>query len=148
MAKRIGLLLGLSAVLFLNAGAAMAEAVLTPKETYLKYKTALSAAQKIEDVSSFMCKKVNDEIKETPADMKPMMFGLIKETAPKTVQIVSEEVKADTATLQLTAKTEPAMQDGNKVKEDTKGKVTFVKEGGIWKIDKESWESKVQVGGQ
>ena len=147
MTRKFGFLFGLSmSVLFLNAAGVQAEA-LTPKETYLKYRAALPAAQKIEDVSSFMCKRVNEEIKGTPADMKPMMFGFIKETAPKTVQILSEEVKGDNATLVLTGKSEPEVQNGNKVKEDTKGKVTFLKEDGVWKIDKESWDSKVKVGG-
>lgn len=80
---------------------------LSPKEAYLKYKTALSSASKIEDLSTMLSKKVNEEVKNTPPDMKPMMFGLMKESSPHAVQVLTEEVKGDKATLTLTGKTEP-----------------------------------------
>lgn len=118
-----------------------------PKEVYLKYKTAMDSASKIEDLSQFLAKHVNDEIAKTPADMKPMMFGFMKESAPHAVQIISETVDGNSATLTLTGKTEPDKINGEKVKEQTKGSCKLVKEAGAWKIDKESWDSKVEIGG-
>ncbi len=120
---------------------------LGPKETYQKYKVALDAASKIEDLSQFLAKHVNDEIAKTPADMKPMMFGFMKETAPHAVQILKETVNGNEAVLTLSAKTEPDKINGEKVKEQTTGTCKLLKESGSWKIDKESWNSKVEIGG-
>lgn len=140
--------ISVSVLALMSASEALAADALSPKETYLKYRSALPAANKIEDVSSFMCKKVNDDIAHTPAEMKPMMFGFMKETSPKAVQVVSEEVKGETATVLLEGKSAPEAKDGNAVKEECKGKVTFVREGGIWKIEKESWDIKSKIGGE
>ena len=121
-------------------GPALADS-LSPKDSYLKYRTALAGAHKIEDLQSMLCKTVNEDIAHTPAPMKPMMFDLMKTTAPLSVQVVSEAVSGDNATLTLSGKSEPA---GSKVKEQTSGKVTLVKENGTWKIKKESWNSKIE----
>lgn len=118
----------------------------SPKETYFKYRAALSAASKIDDVSSFLCKRVNEEIQKTPAPMKPMMFGLMKEITPKKVDVVSDVVNGDNATLTLTGKDELLAKVDPNAKEVSKGTVTLVKENGIWKIDKESWETKIKSG--
>jgi hypothetical protein len=116
----------------------------SPTDTYLKYRAALVGAKKIEDVQSMLCKAVNEKIDHTPADMKPMMFELVKITAPLSVQVLSEAVNGDNATLIISGKTEPA---GANVSEKTSGKVTLKKETGIWKIDKEAWDSKIEAGG-
>lgn len=118
---------------------------LSPKDTYLQYRAALVKAAKIEDLQTMLCKKVNEDIAHTPPDMKPMMFDLMKATAPTSVQVVSEVVDGDNATLTLAGRTEPA---GPSVSEQTSGKVRLVRESGIWKILKESWNSKIEVGGK
>jgi hypothetical protein len=142
MTKRQGLFLGISASLLscvVTVGAAMA-ADLSPKETYLKYRPALEKAKKIEDVSSFLCKKVNEEIAHTPAEMRPMMFDMMKAFQPSDVKIVTEDLKGDTA--MLTMKCDKT--DKN-TKETGTGTCTFVKEDGVWKINKEQWNSKVET---
>lgn len=115
---------------------------LSPTQAYLKYRTAFATADKVEALQPMFCKKVNEEIDQTPPDMKPQMFGFMKATAPATVQVLSEAVDGDTATLKLSGKTEPS---GPNVSEHTVGKVTLVKEGGAWKIGKEAWDSKVEM---
>ncbi|HEY9787685.1 MAG TPA: hypothetical protein V6D17_20015 [Candidatus Obscuribacterales bacterium] len=130
-----------SAALFTSVCVAQAEDN-TPKETYLHYRTALLSAKSIDDVRSMLSKRTNDEIESTPKEMKSMMFDVIKAMAPKTVQVLAEEVNADNATLTLTAKTEP---DNAKVTEKTTGTVTLVKEGGSWKIDREKWNTKIEA---
>jgi hypothetical protein len=124
------------------AGSPVLADSLSPKETYLKYRATLAAADKVEAIQPMCCKKVNEEIDQTPADMKPKMFEFIKATAPLSVEVLSEAVDGDTATLNLSGKTEPAASN---VSERTLGKVTLVKEDGMWKIGKESWNSKVEV---
>ena len=114
----------------------------SPKETYLKYRDALASANKVEDLTSYMCKKVIDDINHTPTDMKPMMFGLMKETAPKQVKVLSEEIKGDNATLALTSTGDTVSKNSS---ETSKGSVTFVKENDEWKINKESWNIKIET---
>ena len=134
---------------FFLLGYALAAAIpafadgLSATDFYMKYRTALAGASKIEQLQSMLCKKANEEIDGTPAGMKPMLFGLMKAMGPKSVQVLSEEVTSDTATLILSGKTEPATANAN---EKTSGKVTLVKEDGAWKIGKEFWDSKIQVG--
>jgi hypothetical protein len=53
-------------------------------------------------------------------------------------------VTGDKAVLTLTGKSEP---DNSTAKEKTTGTVTLVKEGGAWKIDKEAWDSKIEMDG-
>ncbi len=123
--------------------AAQAES-LSPKDSYLKYKTALIAANKIEDLSSFYCKQVNEEIKHTPAEMKPMMFSLMKETSPQQVTIKSEDINGDSAKLSLVSAPADAKASPNVI-ESTTGSVSFLREDGEWKIKKESWNSKIEA---
>ena len=135
-------ILGLSCILAVSA--ALADS-LAPEDTYIKYRAALADAKKIEDLQSMLCRDVNEKIEQTPPDMRPMMFGLLKDLTPKDVQVLSETVNGNGATLVLSGKTEPA---GSGVSEKTTGKVTLVKEDGIWKIDKEAWNSKIEIGGK
>jgi len=125
------------------AGPAFADP-LSPKATFEKYRAALLQAGKIEDLQSMFSKKVNEEINNTPAEVRPAMFDLVKTMEPHSVEVLSEEVTGDNATLALSGKTEPA---DSKFKEHTSGKVTLVKEDGVWKIVKESWDSKIEQGG-
>lgn len=134
-----------SGVLLATGSAFCAEEAQAPKDLYLKYRSALLKASKIDDLKPFLCKKVVAEIDQTPADMKPMMFGIMKETSPNTVQILSEDLKGDNATLTLTGIGEPAPKNVTITKEEIKGTVKLVKEAGAWKIDKESWEVKVEA---
>ncbi|MBX9689207.1 MAG: hypothetical protein K2X27_21035 [Candidatus Obscuribacterales bacterium] len=130
---------------FVFSALAQAES-LSPKETYLKYRSALLSAKTVNEIMPFMCKKVQSEIESTPQDMKPMIFGLIKETTPSSVQVISEEIDGDSANLKLSSAGSQTPPPGAKsIKEDTKGSVKLLKENGVWKIDKESWESKVEI---
>lgn len=138
--------LALSLVLSIFSNGAFA-AELSPKETYNKFHAAMLKAGSIDEVKSFMCKRVNEEINNTPADMKPMMFGFLKATLPNEVIVGAEEVKGDTATLALSVKADPAAKEDKTRKEETTGSVKLIKEGGVWKIDKESWQSKVEMTG-
>lgn len=125
--------------IFASTSSAVLADTLSPKETYLKYRTALAKAKEVKELCPYYCKRTIDQIEHTPEADKPMMFGFMKETSPQVVQVISEDIKDNTASIKLTGK--EAGPADPKVKETTEGTVTFIKEGGEWKIDKESWKS-------
>jgi hypothetical protein len=71
-------------------------------------------------------------VEKTPADDRKMMFEMVKEMTAEQgpVKIVKETATANGAELAVEAK-------------GGSGTVTLVKEGGAWKVDKESWKSKM-----
>ena len=111
-----------------------------PSDLYRQYHKQLLAASSVDEIKPFLCKKVVADIDGTPAPMKPMMFGLLQTMTPKDVLIVSENIDGDKAT--LTLKSAEAEKKVEGVSETTKGTVTLVREGALWKIDKETWDSK------
>lgn len=132
-------------ILVLATGdAALAEPA-SPKQRYLEYHKALAAAEDVAAVEPFMSRKVVNEIRSTPEEQKAMMFELMKEMTPKTVQVVSEKIDGERAEVSLTGKSvDQAEIASGKVNEVTTGTVKFVLEDGAWKIDKESWSTKVE----
>jgi hypothetical protein len=60
-------------------------------------------------------------------------FKLIQAIQPKNVKVTGGAIDGDTATLLATAKDEH---------ETSNGTITMVREGGAWKVKKESWRSK------
>jgi Domain of unknown function (DUF4878) len=127
-----------AAVLALTIGAAaVAQPAPTYKsggEFYLAYRAAFAKATKIDDLLPWMTKARNAQIAKAPADEKSMMFGMIKEMDDNVqVKVVKETPRGDGAELQV-----EAISKGTKSK--TTATVTLVKEGGAWKLDKESWK--------
>jgi hypothetical protein len=116
----------------------------SPTEAYMKYRAALLAANKVEDIEPMLSKNGVNQINQTPDKDKPMMFNLIQVMTPHDVKVLSESVTGDAATLTLSGVTEPP---GSKAKETTSGSVKLVKEDGAWKVDKEDWQSKIEAGG-
>jgi hypothetical protein len=103
-------------------------------EFYLAYRAAFGKATKIDDLLPWMTKARNVQIAKAPADEKSMMFGMIKEMDDNTqVKVVKETPKGDGAELQV-----EAISRGTKSK--TTATISLVKEGGAWKLDKESWK--------
>ena len=123
----LGLALAIAAPL-----AAAEQASQTGSEFYMAYRKAFAKAQKIEDILPMMAAPRRKQMEKTPADERTMMFGMIKEMAAEQgeVKIVKETATATGAELSVTAK-------------DGTGTVTLVKEGGAWKLDKESWKGKM-----
>ena len=111
--------------------AGVAQAPQTASEFYLAYRKALAKAQKIEDVLPMMGASRRAQVEKTPADDRKMMFEIVKEmTADQgDIKIVKETATANGAELAVQAK-------------NGTGTVTLVKEGGGWKLDKESWKSQ------
>jgi predicted NUDIX family phosphoesterase len=104
----------------------------TATEFYQTYRKAFAKAQKMEDLLPFMAASRRAEMEKTPADERTMMFGLIKEmtAAQGEVKVLKETPTAKGAELSVQAK-------------DGTGVIALVKEGGAWKLDKESWKGKM-----
>lgn len=122
-----------------------ADAKATPESVYNKYHRAMVNAKTFEDVTPFLTAKTVKEMKDTPAQERTMMFGVIKDICPKEVHVVSSKIEGEKANLKL------IVGDGKpvfierplvgKTKEETKGEVNMVIENGEWKVDKESWKT-------
>jgi hypothetical protein len=129
--------LAAAALLLTMAVTAIAQPAATYKsggEFYLAYRAAFGKATKIDDLLPWMTRARNSQIAKAPADEKSMMFGMIKEMDDNTqVKVVKETPKGDGAELQV-----EAISKGTRAK--TTATITLVKEGGAWKLDKESWK--------
>ena len=113
---------------------AMARAEQAPQSAtafYQAYRKAFAKAQKIEDLLPMMAASRRKQMEKNPADERNMMFGMLKEMTAEQgeVKVLKETATANGAELAVQAK-------------DGKGTVTLVKEGGAWKLDKESWTNK------
>lgn len=107
----------------------------TATQFYLDYRKAFDAAKKVEDLYPYMSADVRKQMESTPAADRAEMFGMIKMMGALTNVKVTKETRAgDGATLTVEA-LDPD-------KKPTIGTITIVKEGGSWKIGKESWSSK------
>ena len=124
--------LGLALVIAAPALTSAKQASQSGSEFYLAYRKAFAKAQKIEDLMPMMAASRRAQVEKTPADERKMMFGMLKEmTAEQSdVKVLKETPTANGAELAVQAK-------------DGTGTVTLVKEGGAWKLDKESWKSKM-----
>ena len=109
-----------------------AEQAQSGTEFYQAYRKAFAKAQKMEDLLPMMAANRRAQMEKTPADERTMMWGMLKEmtAAQGDVKVLKETPTASGAELAVQAK-------------DGVGTVTLVKEGGAWKLDKESWKSKM-----
>ena len=123
----LGLVLSFAA----PALAAPEQAAQSATEFYQAYRKAFAKAQKIEDILPMMAASQRAKMEKTPADERTMMFGMLKEmtTAQGEVKVLKETATKTGAELTLETKSE-------------KGTATIIKEGGAWKLDKESWTNK------
>lgn len=108
----------------------------TGTEFYMAYLEAFAKAKSIDEVSPWLAKEQRDKIAATPKDDKAMMFGMIKKMSADNTnaKVVKETPTATGADLDVEAVSKST-------KSKTTGKITLVKEGGEWKVGKESWKS-------
>ena len=124
--------LGLALAIAVPTLAGAGQTSQSASDFYQAYRKAFAKAQKMEDLLPFMAAGRRKQMEGTPADERTMMFGMLKEMTAEQgdVKIVKETATANGAELAVEAK-------------DGTGTVTLVKEGGAWKLDKESWKSKL-----
>ncbi|HUK14163.1 MAG TPA: hypothetical protein VLW17_12750 [Thermoanaerobaculaceae bacterium] len=132
---RVGL--GIIAFVAVAAGLAAAPpANQTATQFYMSYRAAFDKATKIDDIMPFMCADNRKQAEATPPADRDKMFGMIKMMDAHTkIKVVREDRQPDgSVELGVTA-------FDTDQKKDVTGKVSVVKEGGAWKLRKESWSS-------
>lgn len=133
-----------SRVLAVSAGAVMlclvtsvfaqAPAAGSASEAYLKYRKAFDGAKKIDELLPYMVAARRKDVESTPAAERAEMFDMIKTMGALTnLKVVKETPAGNEATLTVEA------LDSDKAK--STGTIQMVKEGGSWKVGKESWKS-------
>ena len=108
----------------------------TGTEFYLAYLAAFEKATSIDEIAPWLAKEQRDRIAATPKDERTMMFGMIKEMSGDhtNIKVIKETPTSAGADLDVEAVSKST-------KGKTKAKVTLLKEGGDWKVGKESWSS-------
>lgn len=143
-------LVSLSAFAFAPARAGEAED--SVNKFFIDYQSRVRAAKDMTELTPYLSKNrveqiTHDRAKLPPAEFK-MMFEMIKMMIPSKCQIVKTEIKGEDCNIQCTAdgSADPIFGDMNKsgkTKETTAGNIHLVKEGGNWKLEKESWKSSI-----
>ena len=87
-----------------------------------------------------MCEYVTEakvkQLEAMPEEQKTQIAEMMKMMAPTEYTVVNEDIQGDSATLTLVGKA----TDFSGSPCDKKGTACFVKEGGLWKLAKESWK--------
>jgi hypothetical protein len=106
-------------------------------EFYLAYRAAFAKATSIDDLLPWMAKVRRDQIAKAPAQEKREGFEMIKAFDNyRDVKVLKETPNAKGAELQVQA-------IGGDAGKKATGDISLVKEGGAWKIDKESWKGSM-----
>ena len=109
----------------------------TGTQFYMAYRAAFQKAGKVEELFPFMGSAQRAQVEKTPAAERPEMFKMIKAfNAFTNVKVLKETKSATGATLEV----EGIDED----KKKATATVELIKEGGAWKIGKESWKSGPQ----
>jgi hypothetical protein len=107
----------------------------TATEFYMAYRAAFAKAKAIEDLSPYMSKEMKAQVDSTPAAERPKMFEFVKEMSAAVTNVkVVKETKTDQG-VTLTV-------EGMDGKEKMTGQIRIVREGGEWKMGRESWSNK------
>ena len=115
-----------------QAGGQKPAADQTATQFYMAYRDAFQKAKKVEELFPYMSAEQRAKIEKTPAADRGKMFELIKSFNNFTNVKVTKETKTATgATLDV-----EGIGDDKKKATAT---VEVIREGGAWKIGKESW---------
>lgn len=106
----------------------------TGTQFYMRYLAAFTKATKFDDILPFMSAERVKEANAMPAEQRADMLEFVKMMAPTNVKITNEKAAGAGATLTATA------VDSDKSPQY--GTIDLVKEGGAWKISKESWTNQ------
>ena len=105
----------------------------TATQFYMSYRAAFAKAAKVEELFPFMGAAQRAQVEKTPAAERPEMFQFIKElNSFSSVKVLKETRSATGATLEV----EGIAPDKTKAT----ATVEVMREGGAWKIGKESWK--------
>lgn len=108
----------------------------SPQEVYALY-IVVQRAGDVEGMAEYVIKVKKDQLKAMPEEQKKGIADMMKMMAPIEYTVVTEDIQGDTAILTLKAK---AKDFSGQISEQS-GTLRFVKEGGVWKLAKESWKA-------
>jgi hypothetical protein len=127
------MLCALSLTALLVGTRADAQTEQTGTQFYMAYRAAFAKAAKVEELFPFMGTAQRAQVEKTPAAERPEMFKMIKAFNTFTNVKVTQETKSATgATLEVEGLSED--------KKKATATVELIREGGAWKIGKESWK--------
>jgi len=126
------------AMVFVAGGARLAaQSAKSPLEAYAAYLTAASKATTAEALFPFISNEYKTLLQKAPkAEVEKMLKASIAKEKLTDIKVTNQQVDANKAVLELTAKT----GDGRA----TSGKVTMVKEAGEWKVDEDAWATPIK----
>jgi hypothetical protein len=102
------------------------------QEAYLAYFKAMIAG----DIPTLKKHLSRERIKELDAPDTAQMLAMVTGLYPSQSQITAVNVTGDTATITLSGQSQMGTVSGT---------VNLVKEDGLWKVSKESWEMKMEM---
>ncbi len=104
----------------------------SPTQAYLEYQAAVQKATTLAEILPRLSAEYRAMLESQPKKDHPVWLGRLKETSNmKDLKITKETISGNRCTLEGTG----TSARGNPVH----GKVSMVKEGGVWKLDEESW---------
>ncbi len=106
----------------------------TATEFYLAYRVVFDKAKSVADIRPWHSKAVQAKMDATSKEDSAMMFDMVKMLGAVTnLKVVKETKTASGVTLSVEA------LDSDKKK--TTGEVFLIREGGVWKLERERWSS-------
>ena len=106
----------------------------TATEFYLAYRVAFDKAKSVADIRPWHSKAVQAKMDATSKEDNAMMFDMVKMMSAVTnLKVIKETKTASGVTLSVEA------LDSDKKK--TTGEVFLIREGGVWKLERERWSS-------
>lgn len=102
-----------------------------PAKAYHAYRAHIKKG----DIANLRKSLTAERAKETETPEFKEMFELVQAMQPASVTITGGSVDGETATLLVTSK-----ENGS----NSKGTVTLVRQGGAWKVSKESWKTTME----
>jgi hypothetical protein len=104
----------------------------TPTQAYLDFHAALQKAKTLDEVLPYLSAAYRSMLESQPKSDRAVWLGRLKDMSNgKDLKITKETINGDACTLEGTA----TSAKGNAMR----GKISMVKEGGIWKLDEEGW---------
>lgn len=138
MKRLLVTMLIVTALLFCAVGSA--RAIDTPEMVYSKYLSALNSGNWNKMISYFTAaRKAKFEKYDTAS--KRQMMDMMQIAAPRSYTVTKKDVNVEMKRATLWMKGKAYSPIAKKVG-PAYGKVTFKKESGFWKIDKENWGRK------
>ena len=132
--RSFAMMSALSVAALLVGARADAQTEQTGTQFYMAYRAAFQKAGKVEELFPVMGSAQRAQVEQTPADERGKMFEMIKAFNTFTnVKVLKETKSATGATLEV--------EGIDTDKKKATATVELIKEGGAWKIGKESWKS-------